>query len=732
MRQGKKRTPSPTQPDPSIELPSGTSPPESQFTLPPSTSVIVPVLTFVVALTGYWFTMARTVTLVDSGELILTAATLGVAHPPGVPLYTFLGFFFSQLPIGSMAFRITVMSGVFAALTAAMVTLLTREIWWLVREKEELARRRPSSKKTESAGAVTLRTPWLVVCAEVLIPLGTGLAFAFSKTLWYYASVAEVYSLNLALLSLVIFLVTRWLRIKTHNLVPQAEPRKTWWLIAGATLVYGLALGVHHVTILLTFPAFLALVWMSEGTAFFRSREFAWSIGTVVVGLVVVYAYLPLAALREPVLSWGYPATVERFLWHISGKQYQVNLFSADGEKVAAEFRTFLALLVEQLTPAAVVGMLAGVWVLWHKNRTWLVFFLLVVVLNVAYSINYEIAEDKDAYYLPTHLACALMLGIGFQFLVEEARLFGKAALAVAGVAIVALPVVCFGLHFHENNKRNYLIARDYVENTLRSVAPGGLLLTLDWQIYSPYLYLRHLEGFRTDATVVDVNLMRRSWYVDRYLPRQYPEMMQACAAEKQAFLQDLSLFEHDQPYNAEQIQKHFLALIEAMVKYHLSRQGVWLMLPMEPGVGQGYTWVPEGLTMHVVSESQTEAQRKYTTAPALELRGLLDQSVFLDEVAKGKVAETYSMMIANRGKYLTLIGQPEAAFEQLRLALQLDSDNDRAYEFMGDIYVSQGLLGAAQDAYQTALQFNPNNTSARQSLQRLIPPPAPATPPKP
>ena len=49
------------------------------------TRVAAAAIVFAAALTLYLFTLAPTVTLVDSGELNVTAAKLGVAHPPGLP-----------------------------------------------------------------------------------------------------------------------------------------------------------------------------------------------------------------------------------------------------------------------------------------------------------------------------------------------------------------------------------------------------------------------------------------------------------------------------------------------------------------------------------------------------------------------------------------------------------------------------------------------------------------------
>ena len=75
---------------------------------------------FAITLTLYIMTLCPTVSLVDSGELILVCKTLGIAHSPGFPLYTLLGHLFTYIPIGSIAYRVNLMSAVFAALSAVV------------------------------------------------------------------------------------------------------------------------------------------------------------------------------------------------------------------------------------------------------------------------------------------------------------------------------------------------------------------------------------------------------------------------------------------------------------------------------------------------------------------------------------------------------------------------------------------------------------------------------------
>src|SRR5438105_11602897 len=85
-------------------------------------------IVFVAALLLYSWTLAPTVTLVDSGELIVAAHGLGVAHPPGFPLWVMLAHLASLVPLGSVALRINFSSALFAALASAMLTLVVAEL----------------------------------------------------------------------------------------------------------------------------------------------------------------------------------------------------------------------------------------------------------------------------------------------------------------------------------------------------------------------------------------------------------------------------------------------------------------------------------------------------------------------------------------------------------------------------------------------------------------------------
>src|SRR5258707_1349987 len=263
---------------------------------------------FLVALLLYSWTLAPTVTLTDSGELIVVARGLGIAHPPGVPLWIVLAHLASLVPFGNVAQRINFSSAFFAALACATLTLVVAELIVTAPYLAASKRRKRSTqqiKQTEESGIARL-----MVAAPAL---GAGLLMAFSRTLWSYATITEVYTLNTLLILVIFFLILRWRRrivadrmhigtVINAEEVTSRITRHDAYLYAAA-LIFGLALGVHHVTVALTLPAIAVLVFRTQGVRFFTSRRLGYAALISIGALVAIYAYLPLAASRSPVIN---------------------------------------------------------------------------------------------------------------------------------------------------------------------------------------------------------------------------------------------------------------------------------------------------------------------------------------------------------------------------------------------------------------------------------------------
>jgi hypothetical protein len=641
---------------------------------------------FLIALLLYWGTLAPTVTLTDSGELIVVAHGLGVAHPPGTPLWVMLAHLASLVPLGNVAVRINFSSALFAALASAMLTLVVAELMitalYLRKTKERGAR-----KKTKTADSAV--GPILTFAPAV----GAGLLMAFSRTLWSYATIAEVYTLNTLLLLTVFFLMFRWRRCIVADQTNISSPitiHDSW--VYAAALVFGLALGVHHVTVGLTLPALAVIVYRTQGLRFFKSRRLLYTALISIAALVAVYSYLPFAASRSPVINWGNPRSLQEIWWHVTGRQYRVFL-TFSPSMMGTQFFEFCRMLLREFGPAwfplSLVLAFAGFRSAFRQDRTSFWFLFFIVIADLAYALSYEISEDKDAYYLPTFISVAIAAGFGIRWLIQ---LNASKAMAlqktywVATAAVLLTSATAFAANWPFNDRRHYFIAHDYAENLFSTIEPNGLLLTQDWQVAAPMFYEQEVEQRRTGVKVIDINLLRRSWYFD-YLKHAHPDLVERSRDKIDPYVEDLKEWEHDpeafarsQPLT-QKISVAFLEMVRSIVTSEIRFAPVYITNDLLSAnqtnsyltqwIPQTYQLIPEGLVFYLAND-----QRFHDSPdPHLETRGLADGTVRFekDDVVNLKVLPTYTSMLVNRGRYLALFNQDERAILAFKEALALN-----------------------------------------------------------
>src|SRR5438445_5425131 len=139
--------------------------------------------------------------------------------------------------------------------------------------------------------------------------------------------------------------------------------------------------------------------------------------------------------------------------------------------------------------PLSLVLAFAGFVDAFKRDRTTFWFLLMVIIADLAYSLSYEIAEDKDAYYLPAFISIAIAAGLGIRWLIQLAASRRSPIwrpYVAAATAIVLTSATAFAANWPFDNRRHYFIADDYVENLFTTVASNGLMLTQDWQVASP------------------------------------------------------------------------------------------------------------------------------------------------------------------------------------------------------------------------------------------------------
>ena len=630
---------------------------------------------FVVAFGVYAATLTPTIGLVDSGALTVAAHSLGNAHPPGFPLYLLLTHLFTMLPFGSVAVRANMASAFFGALSCAMVALAVAEI---------VLTPAPTTKKGQ------VEPPPSPLPLYLTMAFG-GLLLAFSRTLWAYATVAEVYALNTFLLTAILWLMLSWRRTR--------EPRR---LVLAAAL-FGLALGVHHVTIGLTLLGIAALVLQTEKLAFFRTKTFALAAVVSIAALLAIYAYLPLRAAQDPPLNWGDPDTMQRVVDHITAKQYRsyVNTES-QGKQVDAVIAYTTRELGPRWFPIALLLGIYGFYAAWRRDRGLFWLLLLMIVAIGAWMLVYPIVNDQDAYLLPAFVALVL------------AASFGAATLARGRVAILAalliLPLLAVGVHWRYRDRSDFTVAKDYVDNTLRGIEPNSLLITDDWQLWAPLFYFREAEGLRRDVIPIEYGMLIRSWYL-RQLEHEHPELMGSVQKELDAYRPLLEISENQRERFDANVERDFnnrlddlvMAMIQSKVasgghsyatyEVVLSRDLVDANLVQR--IATAYDAVPRGVALELMPGHQ----RREVSVTPLELRGLIDGAIPYepDDVVLTEILPSYQMVTLVRARYLALSRKFEEALREYETALSLNPGNTMIVREIQRVQMARGASPGGQ-----------------------------------
>lgn len=339
----------------------------------------------------YFYTMAPTVTLEDSGELATAGAFLGVPHPPGYPIWTLISWIFTRIfafvPFRGQpnpAWSIGLVSVVFGALAAGIsAMLISRSGSDLLRQYRGTAQQ--GHQRHDNA-----------ICWAAGV--ASSLLFAFTPIEWSQSVIVEVYSLN-AFFLVLIFLLTYWwmCRPSDHLLWVTAFVfglgMTNYQVILLAILPLVLAIMLRDIRLFRGFiigaaPILLTLLLIQKGHLplishplnadcfaylalnllvltliyFFmpRGRAIALTILFAEIGLGF-YGYMPLVSdLRNPPMNWGFPRTWEGFLHAITRGQYEkivpTDVFSA---KFIVQMGAYFTDLREQFTlPLALMGFL--------------------------------------------------------------------------------------------------------------------------------------------------------------------------------------------------------------------------------------------------------------------------------------------------------------------------------------------------------------------------------------
>lgn len=353
----------------------------------------------------------------DSADMAAAAVSLGVAHPPGYPLYSTLGHaWLSWLGLGNFAYRLNLMAAAGGAAAVAGVYALLR---------------RKTGFWPALAGALTL---------------------AWSAPLWKFSLLEEKYSFH-ALFAVVFFLLAEGER---------SSAARRLFLTA---LLFGLSL-VNHQSMILLAPA-LAYLWRAEFKR--HGAAFSSAFGPAAIFFLLGLGLYAAVAVRlsDARLAWAVITRAEYGSFTLA-EQFSRPFSAALAGDLLVHFirglgqgTSWLVLL------AAMAGFLElrkkhsalG----WGLALAWLGFgpgFFLMTKFDVSGWVARSVLET--AFIVP-----CVMTAVAAGFGLERLRNFSPApALVLAGLSIV--------LHHAAMDHRDDFAAYDYAMDIRRILPPGS------------------------------------------------------------------------------------------------------------------------------------------------------------------------------------------------------------------------------------------------------------------
>ena len=463
-------------------------------------------LTAIIVFIFYLFTLAPGVIASDAGELATVQYTLGIAHPTGYPLFTILGFIFSHLPIPLRPITklnlLTALWTVFSiyVLTITIKFLLDNLFSWIstkANQDENIYDRFRVDEKSKIISAVF-----------------GGLAFGFSKTLWFQSLSVEVYSLHIFLFSMTFYFLIK--AYHEDNDGKQAGFFESKWFLTFLFLSLGFT---NHLSTIFILPSILFIYFNKWNFNLTKLKRFlTYSLfGILIAGLI--YLYIPLRAMMQPFLNWGNPVTFENFINHISGKLYHQFLFPSFGDYVSNIGKFLNSLLISFdksefsgsdfsiVIVIAFLGILASIF-LFRKLFNLLMFiFLPTMLISAFYNI-----PDIDVYYLPAHFVIGIFSSIGFFYLITI-----KMKTRTKQIVIASIFFISIFLEINQNYSRvdlsDHTLMDDYTLTLLNSVEKNSIVLSARSSFYFPSLYYQLVEGVRKDIVIAEHYLLQQKWY---------------------------------------------------------------------------------------------------------------------------------------------------------------------------------------------------------------------------
>uniref|UniRef100_A0A3Q3IUL5 Transmembrane protein 260 n=1 Tax=Monopterus albus TaxID=43700 RepID=A0A3Q3IUL5_MONAL len=424
---------------------------------------------------------------VSTGELITTACELGVAHPPGYPLFTLLArLAMCLLPWLSPAHSVNLMSSLLGAAACGALCMTVCRL------------------AGPGPGAV----------------LAGGL-FAVSRLSWQWSTVAEVFTLNNLFVGLLFSLTASF-----HSAENALQRRK---IAHWGALCCGFGLCNQHTLVLYVL---VIIPWVLH--QLFCHKELflhgLTSLGVCFLAGFLPYTYLPISSyLNTARWSWGDQTTLSGLMTHLLRAEY--GTFSLAKTESSVNLTTMLQAqmdhcLADLSLPVLVLagtGLFLSSWDRACRPVPWLLTAMMVVYsLFFAWRANLDISRPLllgvvERFWLQSDAVLCVLAGLGLsRTRAELERRLGHGGVWKTTGWLLTMALLAHMVHTNhrECDQSGNSVVERFGRELLASVPKDSIILTRGDLPGNSLRYLYYCQGVRPDVRLVDQEMMTYSWYV--------------------------------------------------------------------------------------------------------------------------------------------------------------------------------------------------------------------------
>jgi tetratricopeptide (TPR) repeat protein len=227
------------------------------------------------------------------------------------------------------------------------------------------------------------------------------------------------------------------------------------------------------------------------------------------------------------------------------------------------------------------------------------------------------------------------------------------------GLAIVLAIQLFF--NFIKVNQTGVYTFEDYTKAVLNTVPENSIIFSYQWDYFiSASYYYQFVEDYRRDVTVIDKELLRRSWYYNQ-INNHDSEVLAGVQNEVDQFKVALQPFERNEKFDSKRLENLYRSIMSDLIKTNVKERDYFIapelveqeMKRGEFNLPDGYTLIPYLLLYKVVEGN------KYVPAPDPDftIRIASNRNYYIDNIEN-----MVGRMLSNRAYYEVQNGRTDRA----------------------------------------------------------------------